>query len=158
LVLKKSEQQCRNPGDVVRIALGDGFHAYARVMKEATFAVYNAHVPDTQELPLAAFHTLPILFHIAVMDHAVKKGRWKILGNISPEMLSTEVPPKFIQDPLDRTNFSIYRDGQIRRATREECIGLECAAVWEPEHVEDRIRDHYAGRPNKWSESMKIKD
>jgi hypothetical protein len=127
-------------------------------MKEATFGVYDAHVPDTQELSIAAFDTVPILFFVAVMDHAVKKGRWKIIGNISPDLLSVEAPPKFIHDPLDRTRFSIYQNGQIRRATREECAGLERSAVWEPEHVEDRIRDHYAGRPNRWLESMKIED
>jgi len=43
-----------------------------------------------------------------------------------------------------------------RPASREECAGLEAAAVWEPEHVEDRLRDHFAGRPNKWVESLRI--
>ena len=28
-------------------------------------------------------------------------------------------------------------------------------AVWEPAHVEDRLRDHYAGAPNKWVESLR---
>lgn len=27
--------------------------------------------------------------------------------------------------------------------------------VWSPEHVEDRLRDHFAGRPNKWEESLR---
>jgi hypothetical protein len=43
------------------------------------------------------------------MDHAVKRGRWKVIGNISsvasPE---DDPPPRFIQDPLDKTKFSIY--------------------------------------------------
>jgi hypothetical protein len=28
--------------------------------------------------------------------------------------------------------------------------------VWAAEHVEDRLRDHYAGRPNQWVESLRI--
>jgi hypothetical protein len=30
--------------------------------------------------------------------------------------------------------------------------------VWEPEHVEERIRDHYAGRANRWAESLRIQE
>jgi hypothetical protein len=41
-------------------------------------------------------------------------------------------------------------------ATLAECSGLERAAVWDPEHVVDRLRDHAAGRPNQWVESLKI--
>jgi len=37
-------------------------------------------------------------------------------------------------------------------------MGLERAAVWGPSHVEDRLRDHYAGRKNKWVESLRIKE
>ncbi|MGO7031660.1 hypothetical protein ACCS91_05355 [Rhizobium ruizarguesonis] len=31
----------------------------------------------------------------------------------------------------------------------EEADRLECAAVWSPEHVEDRLRDHLNGISNK---------
>ena len=29
---------------------------------------------------------------------------------------------------------------------------------FDPEHVEDRLRDRRAGRPNKWAESLALKD
>ncbi|WP_448115483.1 hypothetical protein [Mesorhizobium amorphae] len=35
-------------------------------------------------------------------------------------------------------------------------IGLECAAVWDPEHVVDRLRDPADGRPNKWVERLAV--
>ena len=35
------------------------------------------------------------------------------------------LPPKFIQDPIDKTIFSIYENGVITAATREQCRGLE---------------------------------
>ena len=66
--------------------------------------------------------------------------------------------PHFIQDALNPRSFSIDERGAFRPATKEECIGLECAAVWDPTHAEDRIRDHYLGRKNKWLESLKIKE
>lgn len=42
-------------------------------------------------------------------------------------------------------------------ATPEECAVLERAAVWDPGHVEDRLRDHFAGQSNKWVESLRLK-
>jgi hypothetical protein len=44
-----------------------------------------------------------------------------------------------------------------RPAAPEECVGLEGVAVWDPTHVEDRLRDHYAGRPNAHLAYMKVK-
>ena len=91
------------------------------------------------------------------MGSAIKKGRWPILGHIPLEGQLTD-PPRFIQDELNKKSFQIYKAGVIIPATREQCEGLERSAVWDPEQVEDRLRDHYAGRINKWVESLKIKD
>ncbi len=68
------------------------------------------------------------------------------------------LPPKFIQDPFDKKIFSLYENGVIRPATREQCLGLERASVWEPEHVEDRLRAHYAGNLNHVVELLKSRD
>lgn len=141
-------------GDIVKIPLGDGTHTYARVLPEATFAFYDSHVAE--DLAAEEVVKKTILFFVAVMHHAVKKGRWPIVGHI-PMDESLQSPPKFIQDALDKNKFEIYAHGRSRPATQQECIGLERAAVWEPEHVEDRLRDHYAGRKNKWVESLKIR-
>jgi hypothetical protein len=35
-----------------------------------------------------------------------------------------------------------------RPGTAEECRELEQYAVWHPEHIEDRLRDHFEDRPN----------
>jgi hypothetical protein len=91
------------------------------------------------------------------MNYAIKKGLWPIVGHV-PSEDQLKAPPRFIQDALNKDRFEIYEDGKIRPSTRGECSSLECTAVWDPEHIEDRLRDHYAGRKNKWVESMKIKD
>jgi hypothetical protein len=143
----------RTLGDVVKIPLGDGTHAYARVLPEASFAFYDSR--GTEDLPIERVIDLPVLFYAAAMKHAIKTGRWPIVGHI-PLDNRLRRPPTFIQDPLNNSSFSIYENGQIRSSTRQECIGLEREAVWEPEHVEDRLRDHYAGRSNKWFESLKM--
>ena len=64
-----------------------------------------------------------------------------------------------IQDGLDETQFELYNPntGEVTKATREECEGLETCAVWEAYHVESRLRDHYNGVPNDIVEALKIK-
>ena len=81
-----------------------------------------------------------------------------VVGNGPLENELRTPPPRFIQDALRPDQFRIYENGKIRSATKEECLGLEREAVWDPEHVEERIRDHYAGRKNRWVESLRIKE
>ena len=42
----------------------------------------------------------------------------------------------------------IHQCGIEWPASPSEIEGLECAAMWEPHHVEERLRDHFAGVPN----------
>ena len=152
----KTAIQKRVVGGIVRIDLGDGFHAYARVLDDASYAIYDCRVNG--ELPIDRIISSPILFQVAVMDHAVKRGRWVVVGSVPLDDSLMNPQPKFIQDALQKDVFRIYHEGKIRPARKEECVGLECAAVWEPNHVEDRLRDHYAGSRNIWLESLRIKE
>jgi len=145
----------RTIGDIVKIELGDGTHTYARVLPEAGFAIYDART--TEELPIMDTVERPILFYVAVMNRAVKEKRWPVVGHRTLEE-GLRSPPRFIQDALNKKRFEIYEQGRIRPATRQECLGLEREAVWAPEHVEERIRDYYAGRANKWVELLRMRD
>ena len=148
--------QKRVAGDVVRIDLGDGFHTYSRVLEKTLFAFYDGRVND--DIPVDQILALPILFTVPVMKHSVERGRWVVVGSAPLEDSLLNPPLFFMQDILRKDQFQIYeKGGAIRPATKEECLGLERAAVWDPTHVEDRLRDHYAGRENKWAESLKIK-
>ena len=150
------KRQRRRARDVVRIDLGAGFHTYARVLPGASFAFYDCRLVG--EAPLPEILVSRILFRIAVMNHAVKTGRWPVIGHEPLKGAMLILPPKFSQDPIDKTIFSIYENGVITPATREQCRGLERASVWEPEHVEDRLRAHYAGNVNHIVELLKLRD
>jgi hypothetical protein len=154
-VTGKPKKQKRVVGDIVRIDLGDEFHTYGRVLDEAMFAFYDCRVKD--ELPIDQIISCPILFYIPVMAYAVTRGYWKVVGHAPLDDVLKNPPPRFMQDALRPEVFSIYEKGKIRPATKEECSGLEREAGWSPEHVEDRLRDHYGGRKNKWVESLKMK-
>jgi hypothetical protein len=152
--MKKQKRIKATVGDLVKIQLDSQWHVYARVLKEPLFAFYDSRTD--KELTFDEIKNLPVLFKIWVMKYAVTSGRWPVVGNYHLEESLKQVEKFFKQDCLNPQSISIYYEGHEIPATREECIGLECAAVWDPEHVEDRLRDHYAGKPNKWVKALKI--
>lgn len=153
----KSEHQKRIRrvvGDFVKIRLDDNWHAYARVLDEPLFAFYNCKTG--RNLTQEEIKKHPVLFKIWVMKSAVTSGRWPVIGNRPLENSEKEIPAFFKRDALNPKSIFIYHNGAERKATPAECFGLECAAAWSAEHVEDRLRDHFMGRPNKWVASLKI--
>jgi hypothetical protein len=149
------KRQQRTVGAVLAVPLGDGTNCYALTLPEADFAFFELRSADVQN-PEALF-SKAMLFRVAVHRSAWSTGRW-------PKVFTVEVPstllapqPKFMQNAIQRDQFQIYLGGSIRSASRAECEGLERCAVWEPEHVEDRLRDYYAGIPNKWVESLRLR-
>lgn len=140
------------------IPLSTGKYGYARILDNASYAVYDL-VTEKVENDLHSIAEKPVLFIIAVYDYAVTSGRWEKLGKLPLEENLLVLPMKFIQDALQPDSYSLYdsNTGEIRDASKEECVGLERAAVWEPEHVESRIVDHYAGRSNVWVDQLQLK-
>jgi len=144
----------RNVGDVLKIDLGDGTFSFGRVLPEPLLAFYDSRsdtAPEIEEILSAK-----VLFIIWVMNHAITSGRWNIIGSLPLEENLKIAPNFFQQDPIDGS-LTVYRLGEETAATRQECEGLERAAVWDPEHIEDRLRDCYAKVPNRWVESLKLK-
>ncbi|MFP4287600.1 MAG: immunity 26/phosphotriesterase HocA family protein [Candidatus Izemoplasmataceae bacterium] len=153
-----SKRQQRTIGAIIKIDLGDGYHSYARILNKSNYAFYDIRVKeDISDLNTIA--KKPILFTLAVYDDVVTKGRWLKIGKLPLEENLQLLPMKFIQDAQNPERFELYdsNTGETKSASKEECKDLECAAVWEASHVEERIRDHYEGRPNIWVEKMKVK-
>ena len=151
----------RVEGSIVQISLGQGKAALAIVLGEPRLAVFDRQFEEGKDPDLAALRNLPIAFQLMVMNSAVTEGRWPIVACV-PVPSDLEAPPAFCKQDEITGRLSIYQEVEElaphyeRDATLEECRGLEPAAVWEPEHVEDRIRDHFAGRPNIWVEQLRI--
>jgi hypothetical protein len=148
-------RQQRTMGAILRVPLNDGWHTYAQTLHEADFAFFDARTRDA--LAIEEIIQRPILFREAVHKSAYSTGRWPKVGK-SPLKPELALPvPKFIQDGLCPDKFEIYLGGVIRPATKEECVGLSRCSVWEADHIEDRLNDHYAGVPNKWVELERLK-
>ena len=150
-----AKRQQRTVGAIVKIPLGDGWHTYAQILPEADCVVFDARTK--KDLAVSEVVSRPVLFRVGVYRHAFTRGGWPKVGAAPLRDEFAKPVPKFMQDILQPTSFSIYLGGEIRPASRAECVGLERSAVWEPEHVESRIRDHYKGVPNVWVESLKLK-
>ncbi len=144
-------------GAIVEIDLGDNTYSYAQLLDggSAFFDLRTSEkIKNVKELAGAK-----VIFILRVYDDVITSGRWKKIGKLPIREELEVLPMKFMQDELNPNSFELYNPntGEITPATREECKGLECAAVWEAEHVEERIRDYYENRPNIWVEKMSIK-
>ena len=151
------KRQQRTVGAIVKIPLKDNEHSYAVVLPKACFGVFD--VKTNQALDIGEIYSKKILFIVAVYNAAVTSGRWEKIGKVELDERFETLPMHFIQDPINPTLFRKYNPntGEMFPATKQDCLGLECAAVWQAEHVEDRIWDYHLGRENKWVQLLRIK-
>jgi hypothetical protein len=145
-------------GSIVAIDLGSGQKSFGRLLKRPLIAFYD--IKTTTPPPVEEIVRQPVLFKVWTMQYAIKDGDWPIIGYLPLTEELQEQPVFFKQDPITTrlyTYQSIGRNGRDTPATIEQLDGLECAAAWEPEHVVDRLNDHFANRPNKWVEALRPK-
>lgn len=124
-------------GDVFEIPLPDGRYAYGRIYDDAGVGIYRQISSQAGNPPIGS---RDFRFHVGMYDQPIKKGQFKIVGyDPFSEDESSWPPPSCIIDPISGA-YSIYHMGEIRKATKEECEGLEETAVWDIEnHIIPRI-------------------
>lgn len=141
-------------GDIIKIELKNNDYCFGRVLDNPLIAFYDLKVkqlPSEEEILQK-----PILFKICVMNYAVTSGAWEVIGHMPLEKNLEEPVTFFMQDIISKKTY-FYLNSEKTPATLEQCEKLERMAVWDPKHVEDRLRDHYLGVPNKWVESLRVK-
>lgn len=153
MVLKK---QKRVRGSILEIKLDNGMYAYAQDL-DVDILFFDIYLASPINDIKVLMNKQP-LFFLGVYNDVITQGKWLKVGSLPIKSEYENVPLKFIQDSINPSNFELYNPntGEILSATKEQCEGLECAAVWESEHVEDRIKDYYSGRVNQWVEQLKI--
>ena len=143
-------------GAVVKVALGEGVCGFGQLLKFPEYAFFDLRALD--DVQATDVVSRPVLFRIWVMKSAHSTGRWPKIGVAKVSDALSRTVYRFNQDPIDPTKIRLTKDGTDGPLVSvAECHGLERAAVWDAQHVEDRLRDQFAGRPNKWAESMKIR-
>lgn len=144
------------PGAVLRVDLDLQWHTYARILARfPRIAFYDCRVLAPEQ-DILAIVKRPVLFVLAVGGSA-SKGHWPKIGHAPLDMAPIPIPDQFMQDIGTGACQIVDEAFNLRPAKPEECIALERVAVWDPVHVEERIRDHYAGRPNAHLAHMKVR-
>lgn len=158
MAVVKQKRISRKVGDVLRIDLENGRHSYAQVAGEPLIIFFEG-VFDEQIATESIPH-LPVTFRLWVSNHAVTGGIWPIIAHhpLTPE---NAAEPFFYKQDSVSGELSLYHSkfadtNYEQPTTLAKCNGLECAAIWEPEHVADRLHDHAAGRSNMWADRIKI--
>ncbi len=96
-----------------------------------------------------------VLFIVSVHWSAFK--RWVSIGR-GPVDDTVQRGDEYIQEVGNPMICRIFdNEGNERAGTPADCIGLERAAVWEANQVEERLLDALIGRPNRWAELLKVK-
>ena len=67
-------------GQVVCIDLKDGYCSYARILEEPLFAFYDNRFQCEAQPTLEDICVLPITFKIDVMNYAVIRRHWEVVG------------------------------------------------------------------------------
>lgn len=142
-------------GALVKIPLPDGAFAFGRLLEFPLIAFYDVRSSASDRVTVQSLASANIAFILWVMKYAVTKGHWPIVDRGPLEGSLWEPPLFFLEDAISGELFTTYGGGVEQPASFAEVEGLERAAVWDPEHVVDRLVDHFAGRPNKWVESMR---
>jgi len=58
--------------------------------------------------------------------------------------------------PVGSNQLFIYKGGKVTPASLDEAKDLELLSTWFDVHVEERLMDHFSGRPNRTAEYFKI--
>lgn len=142
---KKESKKIRlKIGDVFEIPLPDGRYAYGRIYKDASVGIYRQISSESGNPPIGS---RDFLFNVGMFDDDIKTGKFQIVGRDPfSDSESPWPPPQCVINNYDNT-YSLYHMGEITKASKEECIGLEEAAVWDiEEHIIPRIMGlpHYS--------------
>lgn len=142
-------------GTFVRLVLADGSFGYGRLLESPYAAFYNYRTTNP-DFDLDRIASKPILFKVAV--NLLALNAWEFIGWRTLEEHLTQPLVQFRQDVGDFRRCTIFDTaGNERDAAPEECVGLERAAVWEQEGIEERLLDALLGRPNAAEERLKVR-
>jgi hypothetical protein len=66
------------------------------------------------------------------------------------------IAAKYKHRPVGSRQAFVHVEGQSVPATDAEVEGLEVLATWFSNHIEQRLEDFFAGRPNKFAQSLQL--
>lgn len=137
------------------INLGD-YYVFGRIIEGYIFVFFDFQ-SSKEDIDLDMLLEQNILFSIHVGWAAITSKRWKVLAIKPLEEKFRAVVPFFVQEIGNDDLCWIDYDGERIQVSKIECIGLERLATWNAIHVEQRIRDHYDGKPNLYLLGLELR-
>lgn len=143
------------PGFIYEIVLANASLAYALIVNTVESVFFDIN-PKVRPLVDDILNS-PVLFRTMVMHSALRK--WKHIASVKvPEQFAS--PGRYYrEDAAHKGRFAIVEIYSPHfngiPATREECVGLECDAVWSQNHIEDRLLDEFNGKTSRWGGPLK---
>lgn len=123
-------------GDIYAIALPDGSYAFGRVLHDGCMQFF-ADVTESAVFDESMIQN--VAFTVGIHKSAFRDARMVRVAHTPFFSKEDAWPPKaYIHNPVDGS-YSLYQKGRMYSSTREACQGLEPVAVWELDHVIDRI-------------------
>lgn len=138
-------------GAILEINIENNYYVYAQILGNANYAFFDYRT-TSQLKDFTVLFDKPVLFIASVYNDIITQGHWLKVGNLELRNDFKVLPMKFIQDALNPDSFELYdpNTGESKPSTKEQIKGLERAAVWEANHIVDRIRDYYNEVPCVW--------
>jgi hypothetical protein len=142
----------RQEGSIFKLPLNGNQWVYARV-KTPNGRIWVYDKLCEEDLSKELILQLPILFSASVFKYSFsKKHAWEM---IDFEPLTEEektIQPVYGQEKFPPFKCKIFINGgveMLRDVPFTQCIGMQPAAIWEPEELVERIVDFYEGRENE---------
>lgn len=146
-------------GNVLQIQLDASTFALGRIIGGGFIEFYDKRLTAEITGDIANVTDLgKVLFTLSVHKSWTKNEKWKVVGNNVADI--PQAPPQFMQNMMNPLDIKIVDSaGGVAPATKAEIIDkkLERLAVWEDNHIEDRLRDYFANKTNAWVEHLKVK-
>lgn len=133
-------------GDIFQINLGHGTFGYGQVVSQSEYVFFD-YFNDGASVDTNYIRNCPVLFRITVDSYVIRDRIWRILEKTPIAEKNLQRNSKFSHDRFTN-EYTIWTPEGKYPATPDEIQDLECLASWGHKSVEQRLRDHIAGRPN----------
>lgn len=144
-----------SPGALFKMPAGIDDFAYGVMLSRPPYVAFYHKRSTFDENGMASE---PPMFIVGVAKVTYAKGGWGKPIRQLPVNALHPIPRFFWQDPTNKYTCKIVEPAMHRVAAKPaECVGLEAEAAWATQHIQSRITDTYAGRPNIFAESLRVK-
>lgn len=158
--MKKTNKKGKE-GDLIRVPYKPGWHIYARILGEGSYAYYD-YKSDKEDTDFREILKSDVLFVAKTDTFIIKEGPWTIVANIPFEdgdKLKGFFPRYFNPNPAAPETlgfYKVYKD-EIEDAIAKDWIKtgrMQLETIHGRLHIEERINAYYEGR--KYTDNFSI--